>query len=183
MHFCQGIVIFLLVICSYTAPGQKKFTAEKGEIDFTSNAKLELIKASSNKIQGIVDPSNGQFAFIVKIQSFEGFNSNLQQQHFNERYMETDKYYDATFSGKILEQIDFGKDGKYDVTAKGILIIHGVKQLRMIPGKIDIEKGRLKIDSNFNIPLADHDIKIPTLVSEKIATEILVHLNILMSQK
>jgi polyisoprenoid-binding protein YceI len=182
MIYRISILIFLVFV-GFTAQAQKKFTTDKGEMTFTSNATLEVIKASSHKIQGIVDPSNGQFAFIVKIQSFEGFNSNLQKEHFNEKYMETDKFYDATFTGKIIEQIDFTVDGAYDVRAKGTLTIHGKKQSRIILGKMKIEKGILKIDADFGVPLADHDIKVPQIVSTKIATEIFVKLNLVMAQK
>jgi len=125
----------------------------------------------------------GNFAFVVTIQSFQGFNSNLQREHFNEKYMETDKFYDATFSGKIIEAVDFKKDGVYDVRAKGNLVIHGKKQARIIPGKIQIGKGVLKIDSNFTIPLTDHDIKVPQVVTEKIATEIFVKISVALTQK
>lgn len=178
------IFIFGSLLFSWVAlQAQKKFTSDNGEVSFTSNAKLELINASSKKIKGIIDPITGGFAFVVTIQSFEGFNSNLQKEHFNEKYMETDKYYDATFAGKIIESIDFSKDGVYDVRAKGNLVIHGKKQARIIPGKIQIEKGVLKIDSNFSIPLADHDIKVPTVITEKIATEIIVKLNVSLTQK
>jgi len=182
IHF-KNIIFCVLIFSGLTLRAQKKFTSDKGEVSFTSNAKLELINASSNKIKGILDPTTGNFAFVVTIQSFEGFNSNLQREHFNEKYMETDKYYDATFSGKIIEALDFTKDGVYDVRAKGNLIIHGKKQARIIPSKVQIEKGVLKIDSNFNIPLADHDIKIPQVITEKIATEIIVKLNVSMTQK
>jgi hypothetical protein len=71
----------------------------------------------------------------------------------------------------------------YEVRAKGNLVIHGKKQARIIPGKIQIEKGVLKIDSNFTIPLADHDIKIPQVITEKIATEIIVKMNVALTQK
>ena len=175
--------IGLLLFFSLSIHAQKKFTSDNGEVSFTSNAKLELINASSKNIKGIIDPANGNFAFVVTIQSFEGFNSSLQREHFNEKYMETEKYYDATFSGKIVETVDFTKDGTYDVRAKGNLVIHGKKQARIIPSKIQIEKGVLKVSSNFTIPLADHDIKIPQIVTEKIATEIIVKLNIAMTQK
>ena len=177
--FITGTILFSCIALQ----AQKKYTSDNGEISFTSNAKLELINASSKKIKGIIDPATGGFAFVVTIQSFEGFNSSLQKEHFNEKYMETDKYYDATFAGKIIEPIDFTKDGVYDVRAKGNMVIHGKKQPRIIPGKIQIEKGVLRIDSNFTIPLADHDIKIPTVISEKIATEIIVKMNVSMTQK
>jgi polyisoprenoid-binding protein YceI len=178
-----NIFLFLFLFSGITLFAQKKFTSDNGEVSFTSNAKLELINASSKKIKGILDPSTGNFAFVVTIQSFEGFNSNLQREHFNEKYMEADKFYDATFSGKIIESVDFTKDGVYDVRAKGNLVIHGKKQVRIIPGKIQIEKGIVKIDSNFNIPLVDHDIKVPQVITEKIATEIIVKLNVSMTQK
>jgi hypothetical protein len=176
------LIIVGLLLTGFALHAQK-FTSDEGEVSFTSNAKLELINASSKKIKGILDPATGNFAFVVTIQSFEGFNSNLQREHFNEKYMETDKYYDATFSGKIIETIDFTKSGTYDVRAKGNLVIHGKKQARIIPSKIQIDKGVIKIDSNFNIPLADHDIKVPQLVTEKIATEIIVKMNVSMTQK
>jgi polyisoprenoid-binding protein YceI len=170
-------------IVSLSVCAQPKFSVKDGEIDFTSNAKLELIKAQSKNLQGIVNPTNNQFAFIVKVQSFEGFNSKLQKDHFNEKYMESDKYYDATFTGKIMEAIDFTKDGEYDVKANGSLTIHGKKQPRTIPAKVKVEKGMLVITSNFTIALADHDIKVPEIVSTKIATEIYVKLHLVMASK
>lgn len=172
-----------LILSGSAVQAQKKFTTNQGEMSFTSNAKLEVIKATSDKIQGIIDPTNRQFAFLVKILSFQGFNSELQRDHFNEKYMESEKYYDATFTGTIIEQIDFTKEGVYNVRTKGTLIVHGKKQARIIPAKIKIEKNTLKIECDFTVPLADHDIKIPQVVNEKIATEIFVKLNVLLVQK
>ena len=177
------IVFVFLLFSGFIVHAQKKFSTNEGEMNFTSNAKLEVIKASSHKIQGIIDPSNKQFAFLVKIKSFEGFNSELQREHFNEKYMETEKYYDATFTGTLIDPIDFAKDGTYEVRAKGSLTIHGKKQPRIIPGKVIIDNGTLRIDCTFTVPLADHDIKVPQVVTEKIATEIFVKLNVLMTQK
>jgi polyisoprenoid-binding protein YceI len=130
-----------------------------------------------------MDPATGQFAFIVKVQSFEGFNSGLQKQHFNDKYMETDKFYDATFTGKIINPLDYYKDGTYTVRAKGSLVIHGKKQVRIITGKINIEKGVMTITSDFEVPLADHDIPVPEIVSQKIATTIIVKLVASLTQK
>jgi len=179
----KTVILCLLFHIQIKGNAQKKFTSDKGELSFTSNAKLELINATSKRVLGILDPSNGQFAFIVKVRSFEGFNSNLQQQHFNDKYMESDKFYDATYSGKIIDPVDYTKDGTYDVRAKGSLVVHGKKQERIIPGKIHIEKGILTVTSDFEVPLADHDIPVPEIVSQKIATVITVKLNVLMTQK
>jgi polyisoprenoid-binding protein YceI len=88
--------------------------------------------------------------------------------------MEVEKFPKASFTGKIIEQIDFTKNGTYDIRAKGDLDIHGVKQTRIIKGKIIITNGTLNVESKFLVPLSDHNISIPTIVSQKIATEIQV---------
>ena len=118
--------------------------------------------------------ATNQFAFSVDVKSFKGFNSALQREHFNEKYMESEKFPKASFSGKIIEHVDFSKDGTYDVRAKGDLDIHGVKQTRIIKGKITIHNGSLQVNAQFTVPLSDHNISIPSIVSQKIATEIQV---------
>lgn len=167
------LTIALLFLC-LAALGQKKYSVEKGRIDFTSDAQLELIRASTDKIQGLIDPATQQFAFTVDIRSFAGFNSELQREHFNEKYLESEKFPKAKFSGKIIEPIDYAVEQTYDVRAKGDLEIHGQKQTRIIKSKLTVKKGQIEIVSTFNVPLADHNITVPNIVSQKIATEIVV---------
>ena len=150
----------------------QKFSTDKGEIRITSNAQLELIRASTEKVQGIVDASNNQFAFLLPVSSFHGFNSDLQRQHFNDNYMESETFPKASFSGKIIEHIDFNVDSVYEVRAKGNLDIHGQKQIRIIKGTLTVHNHQLTIDAHFSVPLADHQISIPKIVSQKIATDI-----------
>ena len=164
-----------LIFCSLKGEGQKKFGTANGTINFISNAELELIKASSDKLQGVIDPGSNQFAFSIPVQSFRGFNSDLQREHFNEKYMESEKYPKITFTGKIIEQVDFTTDGTYEVRAKGDLDIHGQKQTRIIKSKIEISEGVVTILADFKVPLADHNISIPRIVNQKIATEIEVN--------
>ena len=176
-------ITFVLLLFSTQLLAQKKFEIEKGKIDFSSNAVLELISGSDEKVQGLVEPATNNFAFIVNMSGFTGFNSALQKEHFNEKYLETDKFYQATFSGAFIDPIDYTKDGVYKVRAKGFLTVHGVKKIRTIPGTVTIEKGKMNIDSDFNIMLADHDIKIPEIVSQKIATEIFIKLKFFLREK
>lgn len=166
-----SFLTFALLI-SWNLWAQKKYNTTSGEISFTSNAELELIKASSSEIQGLIDPATNQFAFSVVVQTFRGFNSELQRQHFNDNYMESAKYPRASFSGKIIEQIDFAKDSVYTVRAKGDLDVHGQKQSRIIKSKLTVKNNQVTIESLFSVPLADHNITIPKIVSQKIATEI-----------
>ncbi|MEJ7643639.1 MAG: YceI family protein [Chryseolinea sp.] len=162
----------LITFCSVQLLAQKKFVTDKGRVDFVSNAELELIRSSSSKLRGVVNPASNQFAFSVPVQSFQGFNSELQREHFNEKYLESEKYSNMTFTGKIIEQVDFAIDGIYDVRAKGELNIHGEKQTRIIKSQITIDQGSLTIESTFKVPLTDHNISIPRIVNQKIATEI-----------
>ena len=159
---------------SHELCAQKKYSTQKAALDFTSEAELELIKAASGDTRGLIDPTSNQFAFSVEVKSFKGFNSALQREHFNEKYMESEKFPKASFSGKIIEHVDFSKDGTYDIRAKGDLDIHGIKQTRIIKGKITINKGSLLVNAQFTVPLSDHNISIPSIVSQKIATEIQV---------
>ena len=170
----RGWFVMILVSWNFGLQAQR-FIVDKGEISFSSNASLEMIKAASDKVSGLIDPANNQFAFLVNISTFRGFNSELQRQHFNENYMESEKYPKATFSGKIIEQIDYTKDSTYEVRAKGDLDIHGQKQSRIIKSKLTIRNGHIVIESDFIVPLTDHIITIPKIVSQKIATEIEVH--------
>lgn len=172
MRFIRFLVIITLATFTTGLNAQKKYTTRNAQIDFTSNAQLELIKAASNTVRGLIDPTTNQFAFTIDVNSFQGFNSTLQREHFNEKYLESEKYPKATFSGKIIEQVDFLSDGAYDIRAKGDLDIHGVKQTRIIKGKISIKNGTLKVNATFDVPLSDHNISIPTVVSQKIATQI-----------
>ncbi len=173
----------LLIIISGIAAAQKKFTISQGTIKFASKAQLELIQANSNQLQGIINPTSNQFAFLVNIKSFQGFNSGLQRQHFNENYMESEKFPVAKFSGKIIEQVNFTTDNTIEVRAKGELEIHGQKQIRIIKAKITVKGNQLAVEAHFLVPLSDHSITIPKIVSQKIATEIEVDINALLSQE
>ena len=98
------------------------------------------------------------------------FKDKLMQEHFNENYMETDKFPSAVLDMMIAENLDFTKDGVYDITLKGTLEMHGVKQEREIKGKLTIANGApVKAAAVFDVKLADHGIKIPKAVTMNIA--------------
>lgn len=178
------ILLFILVMSlSYVYAPRFIFTVSTGSISFRSDAPLELIKASSNLLKGVFNAEKKQFAFIIDIKSFKGFNSPLQKEHFNENYLESDTYPYASFEGKIIEDIDFHKDGIYNIRAKGNLSIHGVIQERIIKCDITIKNGVISIKSNFTILLADHNIAIPKVVHEKLASEIKVEVKTDMIDK
>lgn len=174
--------ILLLLAAIGSGYGQK-FGTDKGEIKFTSNAELELISAQSKEVQGKINTQTRSFAFLVKPQSFVGFNSDLQRKHFNDNYLESDKFPAIKFSGKIIEEVVLTQPGTYEVRAKGELEVHGQKQMRIIKAKV-ISNGRdLQIEARFVVPLTDHQITIPKIVSQKIATEINVEFRATLVQE
>ncbi|MFM2393269.1 MAG: hypothetical protein RLZZ546_1251, partial [Bacteroidota bacterium] len=100
------------------------------KVSFISEAPLEIIKANSRALTGVLNKTTNSFSFKVRLKSFEGFNSPLQKEHFFENYMEVDKNPEASFSGKIIEPIIDGNSQQFRV--KGILTIHGVSREAII---------------------------------------------------
>ncbi|MGI9160207.1 MAG: YceI family protein [Saprospiraceae bacterium] len=150
------------------------YRTSTGKVRFVSDAPLERIEASSERLRGALDAGAGNFAWTVAIRSLKGFNSDLQLEHFNENYLESAQFPDATFEGRIIEEIDYSKDGAYSVRAKGKFSAHGRSRERIIPGRLVIKGNRITISAQFYVPLQDHDISIPKIVHQKIAEEIQV---------
>jgi hypothetical protein len=167
------------------ASGQEKsiFQVVRGTVNFHSNAREELIRASTTQIYGIVDIQKKTFAFKVTVSGFEGFNSSLQKEHFDESYLETGYFPEAAYSGKIIEDVDLTKDGSYEIRSKGKLKIHGVEQERIIRAHILVKGGQLVVTAAFIVPLADHNIKVPRVVYDKVAPEINVSVTVYLSHR
>lgn len=151
------------------------YICKDGSTKFTSEAPLELIKAQSGKTTGVIDFSTKNVAFSVEIKTFDGFNNELQKEHFLENYMETEKYPKAIFKGKLIDDVNLSKTGTYLVRAKGTFSIHGVEKEKIIKVKLVIKDGQADAESEFEVPLSDHDIKVPKIVNQKIASVIMVH--------
>ena len=161
----------LLILFSGAKLSAQIYSCVDGKVSFISEAPLEIIKASSNQLQGVLDLDNKTFAFKIFIKSFEGFNSSLQQEHFYENYMEVADFPISTFKGKVLENFTPGQS-KY--RAKGILNIHGVEVERIIDVTLNLDQKSVDFYATCIIPLVDHEISLPRIVYQKIAEEILV---------
>ncbi len=159
------------------------YFCKDGVTKFTSEAPLELIKATSNKTSGGIEIPTKNVAFSVVVSSFEGFNSALQKEHFLENYMEANKYKTSEFKGKIIEDVDLSKPGTYTIRAKGTLNIHGTSKERIIKVKVTVKDKQIDIESDIDVPLADHNIKIPKIVNQKIAAVIMVQVKASLKPK
>ncbi|MBI1194023.1 MAG: hypothetical protein GC205_12765 [Bacteroidetes bacterium] len=154
-----------------------RFLSTSGRIDFVSEAPLESIKAWSDELRGVLE-FTGAFAFSVSMSSFEGFNSGLQRQHFQENYLEISRFPKASFEGHLIERPDLSRPGTYPVRVRGQLTIHGVTRERILPGSIQVMPDKsVKLSATFDIPLRDHGVNIPKIMHQKIAESVRVAVN------
>jgi polyisoprenoid-binding protein YceI len=143
---------------------------KNGYIGFYSHTPIEDIKADNNQVAGVIDASTGEMVFQVLIKSFH-FEKALMEEHFNENYMESEKFPKSVFKGKItnLSSVDFTKPGKYDVTVEGDLNMHDVTNRVTVKGTIEVVAGGVNASSKFNIIPEDYKINIPGVVRNNIA--------------
>jgi hypothetical protein len=164
------LLIIFIFTCSFVS-AQGIYKSVSSEISFFSEAPLENIHAINKEGKSLINTSNNEIAVIVAIRGFK-FEKNLMEEHFNENYMESDKYKTSVFKGKINEQIDFTKEGEYPVTATGVLEMHGVKKDLTIAGTLTIKGGQLFLTTKFDVKLEEHKIKVPKAVIKNIAETI-----------
>jgi polyisoprenoid-binding protein YceI len=161
----------LALVWTMSGLGQR-FSTNSGYVHFLSDAPLERIEAESDELQGILDTETNEFAFSLSIRSFRGFNSGLQREHFNENYMKSEQHPRGTFTGKIVEDIDFSTPDTHQVRAKGKMTIHGISQERIIKASLIVGEESIMIEADFAVLLSDHQISIPRIVRQKISEEI-----------
>jgi polyisoprenoid-binding protein YceI len=155
---------------------------QKGETSFFSETPMENISAINSMVGAVINPITNDVVVKMNIAQFK-FQNKLMEEHFNENYMETEKFPTATFKGKIFEKIDFSKDGTYDISIKGIVTIHGVSKDKTVIGKLSIAKEQVMFTGNFDVKLVDYNIEVPTLVFAKIAESIAVKNKLVLTIK
>lgn len=168
-----NIAVLLLVIAGFHVAKSQVYVASSSEISFFSEAPQENIEALNKKSSSLLNTKTKQLVFQVPIGAFD-FEKDLMEEHFNENYMETEKYPKATFNGTIKEGVDFEKDGIYKAQVSGKLTIHGVTKDRSIDGEITVKDGAISLKSQFAVKLEEHNVAIPKVVVLKIAEEVLV---------
>ncbi len=171
----SGIALmFLFAFSNKKSDNSDKWLTKTGKITFKSTADEEIITAVSNQAGLVFSQTSGNIVVSIPIKSFI-FEKKLMQTHFNENYMESGKYPNATFSGIInkIGTINFGKDTTYDVSCTGQLTMHGQTKPLVIKGTIKISKNaNALINCNFDVKLADYKIDRPKLMLKKIAENI-----------
>lgn len=166
----------MLLSTTLAAPAQQLLT-RNGSIRFFSKTPLEDIKAETSQANAALDLSKKSMAFAVLIKGFL-FPKALMQEHFNENYLESDKFPKAVFSGTFSEAINTAVAGIYAVTVKGQLTLHGVTRTIEVPARFKVQPGKLTGNADFAVKPQDFNIKIPSLVRDKIAQQISISVNV-----
>lgn len=174
--------ILLVMMVSVAAIAQN-YVTKTGHIKFYSETPVEVIEAHNHAVNSALNPNKGDFVFKVLIKSFE-FEKALMQEHFNENYMESDQYPNATFKGKIvnIEDIDFSNAGTYDAVVKGDLSIHGVTKEVEEKGTFTVVDRKVQGKSVFNVLLDDYKIKVPGAVKKQISESIEITVDVMLEE-
>ncbi|MFU8843851.1 MAG: YceI family protein [Bacteroidales bacterium] len=173
-------LLFFLAFAIQIAFGQKYMT-KNGHIRFYSETPIETIEAHNRQVNSALDLTSGDFVFRVLMKSFE-FEKALMQEHFNENYVESDKFPNAIFNGKVLniESLDLTSTETFEAEIEGDLTIHGVTRKIKEKGVFTTDGQAITGHSTFIVKPADYDIKIPKAVVNNIAQEIEVTVNVVL---
>ena len=150
------------------ADAQEPLVDRNTSISFFSAAPIEDIAASSSRAFSAIDSKKKTVYFKVPIKSFR-FKKALMQEHFNENYLESDKYPYAEFAGQLITNDDLTKAGTHTVTVQGTLTLHGVSRPYKVQAVITAGPQSIQATCSFKVRLEDHKIERPRLVFRNIA--------------
>lgn len=171
-------MLFILgVLVSLTSTSFSQiYLCKNGNISFFQETSVENIDGRSTRLLSVLNTENNMIAYKVDMQSFQ-FEKSLMQDHFNENYVESGKYPTATFRGVINEKIDWTKDGVYDITATGDMVMHGVTKRITEKGKLQIRNGEITISNFYTIKFTDYGVEIPSLLIKQLSDTVEVTIN------
>jgi hypothetical protein len=178
LHIKKGIISFCLLLIATSLIAQDKYFTKSGAISFVSKGVIETITASHRSVTCVLDAKTGAIQFAVLMKGFE-FKKAMMQEHFNENYVESDKYPKAEFRGQVTNNanIAYTKDGSYNAHVKGKLTLHGQTKDVEADGNITVKTGKLVLTSKFNILMSEYDIDIPGPVQENMSDNISITVN------
>lgn len=168
----RSVFIFALSILFFvnTTDAQKVYGTRNGKVTFTSPSD-EDVKAVNNEATSRIS-DNGQLTFSLLMKGFK-FKLAEMQEHFNDQYVESNKYPRADFKGNIvnLAAVNFNKDGSYKISVKGDLTMHGVTKNITVNGTLDIKGGKPAASAQFAISMKDFNVNASS-VTEKVTVDV-----------
>lgn len=179
----KGITFLTILLCGTSLLfGQGKYSTKTGEINFEASVpSFEEVKARNSNVSAVLVSESGDFAALALMKGFR-FKVALMEEHFNENYIESTTYPKATFKGKISNFIFSDlNEGEKEFVIKGTINMHGVDKKVEIPAIIKMQQGLVSIRAQFKLTPSDFNIEIPSIVSNKIAEEVMVSIDFTLS--
>jgi hypothetical protein len=167
----KSLFVLVAVLAAAVSMNAQIYKGTKTTVSFFSSTPLEDISAKDTVATMLLNAKTGDVIANISIKGFV-FPNALMQEHFNENYMESDKFPMGSFKGKINETVDYTKDGTHAVTITGTLTVHGVAKPRTINATVVVKGSTVTVDTKFDIALVDHNIAVPEAVGAKIAEKI-----------
>ncbi len=167
-------IIFLISITLFAGivSAQDKYFTKAGKIHFdaTTPKSPENVDGVNKSSICVMDAKTGNIQFSVLMKGFE-FERALMQEHFNENYVESNKFPKTEFKGMITNNasVNYTKDGVYPVKVKGKLTMHGETKDIEADGKLTVKGGKISANADFPVTLAEFKVTIPQLVADKVA--------------
>ena len=176
MQFTKRLLLLIIPVILGKSVLAQIYMAKTCEISFSAPTPVEDIEGVNTVTKPLLNITTGDLQMKILMTAFI-FEKPLMQEHFNENYVESEKFPYALFKGKLNEKIDFTKDGEYKTTATGKLTIHGVEKERTIDGVITVKGSEITLSSSFKVLFEDHGIVIPALYSGVIPPDASIKFN------
>lgn len=175
----SGLILLLLSLFIPAKSQDTLWFTRTGHIYFISHTDIIDIDANHYQTASFLNTRSGEIAFTLLMKSFQ-FTLPLAEEHFNENYVESEKFPKATFKGKV---VDFdpsrlAPDIDYQVVVQGDLTMHGVTSAVREKGVLRKSGNEIRATSKFSILLETYHIKIPNIVEDKVAKEIPIEVNL-----
>ena len=175
-HFFTKYFILAVLLLYFNKLHSQVLSFHHGEIEFFTETVMSDIEAFTDKAVVKLDIQTGNFEATVNIQSFE-FEYETMQEHFNGKYMESDKFPQATFKGKILQNIS-NISGTTEVDASGKMTIHGVTKEIKIKAKISKKQDFTVVECKIPVVFEDYKVDEPSILSKSVAKDVLIQVSV-----
>ena len=179
MNMMKLILLVMLASAFQFAAAQTKYYSKAGKVSFYSKAPMESIEAHNAKGVTVFDMASGRIEFSVLLKGFE-FEKAKMQEHFNEDYVESDKFPKAVFTGNLkdVSNLKTDKDGTYTLLLSGTLTMHGITKPQTAQAIFSVKAGTISAVTEFTVLLADYNIQVPSLVADKISKNVRIVINV-----
>ncbi|WP_343697981.1 YceI family protein [Flavobacterium sp.] len=173
----KKIIIMPMLLASFIVFSQEKIVTKSATITLEASVpSFQPVAGTNSKVTFVLNPATGEVASLALMKGFQ-FEMALMEEHFNENYMETDKYPKAIFRGQIegFDIKNLTEDYK-DYTIKGKLEMHGKSKDISADAKITRSGSRVTFISDFEVNASDFNIPIPALIKYKLDNKVKIQI-------